>query len=392
MIATMCPDLPTLRQFLLAELPESEAEALEQHLLECDSCCQQARSFTGSDSLLEALRNEPTVAEDPEGELVADLMERFRLIRPAGEELPASDPPTDTYEGPNLAFLEPPADTAELARLGSYSLRKKLGSGGMGIVFEAEDRDLRRSVALKVMKPNLAGNPGARERFRREAQAAAGIEHEHIVTIYQVNENQGVPYLAMQLLQGESLQTRLDRLGRLPLDEVLRIGREIAEGLAAAHERGLVHRDIKPSNIWLESAQACDRGGKVKILDFGLVWTAENGRASDRFRRHPGHARLHGARAGSRRWLRSALRSVQPGLRPLPDVYRQGSLRGARRPRHPDVPGSRPTPEPRTANPEVSAELSNLIMQLLGKDPSQRPSSILAVAESPGCPGKRPDQ
>jgi hypothetical protein len=101
MIATMCPDLTTLRQFLLAELPEKEAEALEQHLLECDSCCERARSCSGSDSLLEALRNEPTVKEDPEGELVADLMERFRPIRPAleypaGEEFPASEPRTDT--------------------------------------------------------------------------------------------------------------------------------------------------------------------------------------------------------------------------------------------------------------------------------------------------------
>ena len=167
MITATCPDLTTLRQFLLAELPESEAETLEQHLLECDSCCERARSFQGCDTLLEALRSKPTVAEDPEGELVADLMERFRLIRPVGE-----GPAEGAFQVPDLAFLAPPAGPEELGRLGSYSLRKKLGSGGMGIVFEAEDRNLRRTVALKVMKPNLASNTRARERFRREAQAA----------------------------------------------------------------------------------------------------------------------------------------------------------------------------------------------------------------------------
>ncbi len=387
MIAATCPDLLTLQQFLLAELPESEAEALEQHLLECDSCCERARSLQGSDTLLEALRREPTVAEDPEGEVVADLMERFQLIRPAiearaEEEFPASEPTTDIYQGPELALLGSPADTEELARLGSYSVRKKLGSGGMGIVFAAEDRNLRRPVALKVMKPSLASQASARQRFRREAQAAAGIEHEHIVTIYQVDEDRGVPYLAMQLLQGESLQTRLERLGRLPMDEVLRIGREVAEGLAAAHERGLVHRDIKPSNIWLESVQACDRGGKVKILDFGLVWTAENdGRLTESgaVLGTPGYMAPEQARGAS--------------FDPRCDIFSLGCVLYQMCTGKVPFEGSdvlatlvslaldQPQ-EPRAINPEVPAALSDFIMQLLGKDPGQRPSSIRTVAES----------
>lgn len=387
MIAAICPDLLTLKQFLLAELPESEAEVLEQHLLECDSCCERARSFQGSDSLLEALRREPTVPEDPEGELVADLMERFRLIRPveedhAEEARPVSEQTTAIYQGPELAFLGSSADTQELARLGSYSLRKKLGSGGMGIVFAAEDRNLRRPVALKVIKPSLAGEASARERFRREAQAAAGIQHEHIVTIYQVDEDRGMPYLAMQLLQGESLQTRLERLGRLPLDEALRIGREVAEGLAAAHERGLVHRDIKPSNIWLESVQACDRGGKVKILDFGLVWTAEN------------HGRLTelGAVLGTPGYM-APEQARGAGTDPRCDLFSLGCVLYQMCTGKVPFEGSdvlatlvslaldQPQ-EPRVINPEVPSALSDFIMQLLGKDPGQRPSSVRAVAES----------
>src|SRR5262249_93612 len=133
-------------------------------------------------------------------------------------------------------------------------------------VFQAEDTQLRRSVALKAMLPALAGVPANRDRFLREARLAAAIEHDHIVTIYKVEEERGVPFVAMQMLQGETLEPRLKRVGKLPRPGVLRLGREIATGLAAAHERGLIHRDIKPANIWLESG-----GDRVKILDFGLA-------------------------------------------------------------------------------------------------------------------------
>ena len=104
------------------------------------------------------------------------------------------------------------------------------------------------------MLPSLAASPSAKKRFLREAQAAASIKHDHIVTIHQVGEDRGVPFLAMEFLDGEPLDARLKREGKLPILEVLRIGREVAEGLAAAHETGLIHRDIKPANIWLERA------------------------------------------------------------------------------------------------------------------------------------------
>jgi serine/threonine protein kinase len=141
----------------------------------------------------------------------------------------------------------------------------------MGVVFQAEDPNLRRLVALKVMRPSLASSAEFHRRFLREARLAAAIEHEHIVTVYQVGEDRGVPFLAMQLLRGETLEERMRRAGgRLPLRDVLRVGREIAEGLAAAHARGLVHRDIKPANVWLEEGR-----GRVRILDFGLARGAE---------------------------------------------------------------------------------------------------------------------
>src|SRR5262249_46967594 len=130
-------------------------------------------------------------------------------------------------------FLAPPQAPDELGRLGPYRVLKVLGTGAMGVVFQAEDPHLRRPAALKVMRPHLAASAEYHRRFLREARLVASIEHEHVVAVYQVGEDRGVPFLAMQLLRGETLEDRLRRVGGpLPLPEVLRVGREIAEGLA----------------------------------------------------------------------------------------------------------------------------------------------------------------
>ena len=167
----------------------------------------------------------------------------------------------------DTVWLAPAQQPDEIGRLGGYRVLKELGRGGMGAVYQAEDPKLKRLVALKVMLPRLAADASARRRFLREAQAMAAVHHDHVVTIYQVEEDNGVPFLAMEFLQGMPLDKWL-KDGRKPnLAQILRMGREIAEGLAAAHARGLIHRDVKPGNIWLDS----DHKGRVKILDFGLV-------------------------------------------------------------------------------------------------------------------------
>ncbi len=168
---------------------------------------------------------------------------------------------------PGLPVLGPPQGPGELGRLGHYRVLKVLGQGGMGMVLQAEDTRLGRSVALKVMLPEVAALPEARERFLREAKTAASIEHDHIVTIYQVDEDRGVPFMAMPLLKGTSLEDYLKRGKPLTLGQVVRIARESARGLQAAHERGLMHRDVKPANLWLDASA----GGRVKLLDFGLA-------------------------------------------------------------------------------------------------------------------------
>ncbi|HZY86319.1 MAG TPA: serine/threonine-protein kinase [Gemmataceae bacterium] len=174
---------------------------------------------------------------------------------------PPSGPPAEW-----LAMLAPPQDEGELGRLRDYRVLRVLGSGGMGVVFQAEDLLLQRPVAIKAMLPALAATAGARQRFLREARSAAQLSHDHIVPIFAVAEERGVPFLVMPFLKGETLDARLKRVRHLELSEVLRVGREIAEGLTAVHAAGLIHRDIKPANVWLEGESA-----RVKILDFGLV-------------------------------------------------------------------------------------------------------------------------
>ena len=193
-----------------------------------------------------------------------------RFEKSAGGDAPSSGPATipETVDSELYDFLAPAEAADEIGRLGGYRIVQILGYGGMGVVFQAEDVRLQRAAALKTMLPSLAASAANRRRFHQEAKAAAALEHDHIVTIYQVGEDRGVPFIAMQLLKGESLEQRLLRTGRLDAAELLRMGRETASGLAVAHERGLIHRDIKPSNIWLE---ARDRTPRVKILDFGLA-------------------------------------------------------------------------------------------------------------------------
>ncbi len=148
---------------------------------------------------------------------------------------------------------------------GKYRIVRKLGRGGMGVVYEAEDLRLKRTVALKFLPPGLTADAEARERFVHEAQAASGLDHPNICTIHEVDETEdGGLYIVMACYQGESLKDKLGRGSPEPV-EAIRIASEVAEGLAKAHEHGIVHRDIKPGNIMITS------DGLAKILDFGLA-------------------------------------------------------------------------------------------------------------------------
>jgi serine/threonine protein kinase len=149
-----------------------------------------------------------------------------------------------------------------------YKIIEKLGEGGMGVVYKAEDAKLKRTVALKFLPSSIMASEAEKTRFIHEAQAAAALNHPNICTIYEINEIDGQAFIAMEFIEGQSLQERIvGAHGRvpLPIDEAIKFAMQIAEGLQAAHEKKITHRDIKPANIMLTSK------GQVKIMDFGLA-------------------------------------------------------------------------------------------------------------------------
>jgi serine/threonine protein kinase len=296
-------------------------------------------------------------------------------------------------------FLAPPQAEGELGRLGNYRILRVLGHGGMGVVYQAEDIKLKRSVAIKAMLPALAASASAAQRFLREAQAMAAVEHDHIVRIYQVDEDRGVPFLAMEFLRGEPLDVRLKRQALLPLVHILQIGREIAQGLAAAHATGLIHRDIKPGNIFLvfsgqwpvasnEQASSPEplttdhwplATARVKIVDFGLARavaqdsqiTQQGAIIGTPAYMAPEQAR--GETVDSRCDLFSlgvVLYRLCTGEQPFQGNDPVSTLLA--------VATQQPV-APRQRNGVVPPELSDLVMRLLEKDPAQRIGSAREV-------------
>jgi serine/threonine protein kinase len=289
--------------------------------------------------------------------------------------------PARTPGGPGSElydFLAPPQKPDEIGRLGPYRVLRVLGSGGMGVVFLAEDLHLERPVALKAMKPVLAVSEAAKKRFLREAKAMALLKHDHIVTIHHVGEDRGTPYLAMEFLEGELLDDRLKRERKLPVAEVLRIGRETAEGLAAAHARGLIHRDIKPGNIFLEGPR-----GRVKILDFGLARAAVD----------DAHITQSGVILGTPAFMAPEQARGEP-VDARCDLFSLGCVlyrmcTGAAPFNASDaistlVAVTVDEPRPPGQLAAVPPELSEFIMRLLAKKREDRPASAAGVAETLG--------
>ena len=205
-----------------------------------------------------------------------------------------------------------------------YHIVGKLGGGGMGVVYEAEDTRLARHVALKFIPAEMVHDPKSLDRFVREARAASQLNHPGICTIHDIEDNGGHPFIVMEKLEGVSLKERI-RGKPMEVDEILDIGIQVADALAASHAKGIIHRDIKPANIFV------GQNGQTKILDFGLAKSAHepgsseaaHGRLADRDGRDSGNRGLHVSGAGARRRTGSAERSVLARSRALRNGDRQ---------------------------------------------------------------------
>lgn len=183
-------------------------------------------------------------------------------------------------DDPNDPGKRPSGDSLVGRKLGKYRVLRRLGGGGMGIVYEAQDIVLKRPVALKVLSPRIATDPNATRRFLNEARAAARLSHPNIVSIYEVGQRDGVVFLSMEMVRGRSLHERLHADGHIPWREAARIVSQVCLALEAAHAAGLIHRDIKPANILIRERDSPDRAIRdsqvdddVKLVDFGLAKT-----------------------------------------------------------------------------------------------------------------------
>ncbi len=250
---SVCPSDGELHGFVNGSLAEDAAIAIQTHLATCEKCRFRANQVRSGGK--HALIERPSRSAWSKTTLAGG--------RPTGDRATAE-------ALADVQVMLQPSSTAEyLGRVGVYDIASVLGRGGMGIVFRAFDTALHRTVAIKVLSPQLATSPRARRRFLREARAAAGINHPNVVTIHSVDEQGGMPYLVMEYVSGRSLRERLKISPPLAPISILRISVQIADGLAAAHRHGIIHRDIKPGNILLEEGVE-----RVKISDFGLALVA----------------------------------------------------------------------------------------------------------------------
>ncbi len=349
---TSACDPGRLRLLALDRLAADLLPELESHLEDCAQCRAALDEAADSDPGVAAVRRH--LSDDPTGPYETSSDGGFRET---------------------LGSLAPSDWPDSLGRLGSYEVKGLIGRGGMGVVLKAFDPALNRNVAIKVLSSHLANCGAARRRFLREARAAAAVVHEHVVSVFAVVETSTLPFMVMEYVPGGSLQDRLDRHGALALAEILRIGRQTAAGLAAAHAQGLVHRDVKPANILLENGIE-----RVRLTDFGLARAAADAGltqsgvvAGTPYYMAPEQARAeatdHRADLFS---LGSTLYAMCTGVPPFRAETPVAVLRRV----------SDDTPRPiRQLNPEIPQWLEAIVERLHAKEPAGRFATALELGE-----------
>ncbi|HZV07524.1 MAG TPA: protein kinase [Gemmataceae bacterium] len=275
----------------------------------------------------------------------------------------------------DLSFLAPSSEPGSLGRLDHYEVLEVVGRGGMGVVLRARDRKLQRVVAIKVLAAALAASGSARQRFVREARAAAAVRDDHVIAIHSVEDQGPVPYLVMEFIDGCNLDALLRRGGPLEVKEILRIAIQVASGLAAAHKQGLIHRDVKPANILLENGVQ-----RVKLTDFGLARAADDASLTQ-----------SGLIAGTPAYMSPEQANGEP-VDQRSDLFSLGSVlyevcTGRPAFRAPNtaavlrrVSDERPRPI-REVNSDIPESVCQVIEHLHAKKPADRPASAKEVAD-----------
>ncbi|MGO9467583.1 MAG: protein kinase domain-containing protein [Isosphaeraceae bacterium] len=390
-----CPEMAHLRRLVEGSLAETDERIVASHVQTCPACRAQLARWTDDPALvagdprlddqhpisvspsfgalLERIKTAPHPG--PMSKQQPDILEpRYgstvdqRTGNPEGVTSPEAGSMTDDVPSPS-------GRAGSLGTIGPYEVLEEVGRGGMGAVLKALDPRLNRIVAIKVLTPGLAGDALARRRFTREAQAAAAVCHEHVVTIHAVDESDGQPYLVMQLVVGQSLQEKINRSGLLGLEKILRIGMQIASGLAAAHAQGLVHRDIKPANILLENGIE-----RVKITDFGLARAIDDASLT-----------ASGTITGTPHYMSPEQARAEP-IDCRTDLFSLGGVMYAMCTGRPPFLAdttvavlrkvSDDAPRPiRELNPDVPDWLTAIVAKLMAKDPAARYQTAQEVAE-----------
>ena len=320
----------TEREIFLAAVEIEDPDARDAHLAEAcagdTELLARVKALISSHESRSRFLETPVVeqiSDEPAGNLDATVLagEGSTQEEDTGQDTILDD--GDMSDEIPLGYLEPSDKPGCLGRLAHYEIEEVLGKGAFGTVLKAFDEKLHRVVAIKVLAPEMASTSPARKRFLREARSSAQVRHENVVAIHAV-EDEPIPYLVMEYVPGQTLQQRLDQTGPLEVKEVLRLGKQIADGLASAHAEGLIHRDIKPGNILLDTS-IHDR---IKITDFGLARTADDASMTQ-----------SGMIAGTPLYMapeqalgqkaRPPGGPVQPGERDVPDAQRPPAVPGS---------------------------------------------------------------
>ena len=354
---------PTLLQQSLDDrLSEAEEESLSAHLSECEACQRELEKLAGRPAAWTRVGATLKAAcESGESERTG-----IGFVRVA-----EADSSVDFA----VECLEPSTSSEYIGRLGDIEIQEVIGHGGMGVVLKGYQPELKRLVALKVLAPQLAVSAAARKRFAREAQATAAILHPNVMPILTVHSSGKLPFIVMPYVACESLQQRLDRVGSLELIDILRIGMQTANGLAAAHAQGLVHRDVKPANILLEITVE-----KVMLTDFGLARAIDDASitrtgiiAGTPLYMSPEQARGEPVDARSDLFsLGTVLYTLATGRTPFRAESTYGILRRL----------TDESPRPlREISPQFPAWFEMIVHKLLAKSPADRFASATEIAQ-----------